>query len=272
MQQNDNSPSSYWGTFEIPRGTVSRWRIGLLTMWIERLDSEWRIATRTGDDSHCRDVEHTPMCTDTDLMSMDSVVRIGTSSISDRIQLTPQLADRAVVSKPIKPFYVASNQRVHVFVGSPLWLRIDHLADDKSSAQTLHEFPIMRPSDTWFGDNTRQGELCYASRSLCRLHLDDLPVLPHRAITMATVHNTSGAPLLLERMRLPVRYLPLFQDHNGVFWTHDVIITHESMDAMATVRNRRQPPALASKAMQVASQRVNGDDNLVMKVFSRLFR
>jgi hypothetical protein len=256
----------WWGEFDIPVGTMSRWRVGPMTLWMERLAREWRIAmeVENGDDASA--ASHEAPCEYRDLMAMDKVVRIGTASDSTRVALVPLLADRPVVTRPIKPFYVAPGERLQVFVGSPLWLRVDSEAGTR-----LHEFPIVRPSDTWFGDNTMEGELCYASRTQCRLHLEQLSRAPHRALTAVTVDNQSGASLLLERMKLPVQYLPLYYTADGTFSTRDVEVTHQSADGMATVRHRDVPSALAGSATLVSPPRATGTENLVMKVFSTLF-
>lgn len=239
-----------------------------MSLWVERCHGEWRIATEVderGDDQRVDYVAEGPA---RDLLAMDSVVRIGTGSQSERVTISPRLADRPVVTRPIRPFYVAAGEQVSVFVGSPLWLHIGHEAPDR----TLHELPIVRPSDTWFGDDTMVGELCYASRTQCRLRLEELPARPHRAMTRVQVQNNSKASLLLERMKLPVQYLPLFHDADGMFWTRDITVIHEAADTPAAVRHRDQPPALARSPELMVAARIASGENLAIKVFSSLFR
>ena len=268
MEQVADTASPWWGEFDIERGAQHRWLIGPMTLWIERLDGEWRIATviDTGEDT--LRAEQTDVGESQDLMALDTVVRVGTSSASHRVRITPLLADRAVVTRPIKPFYVAPGETLDMFVGSPLWLRIEAVVP----GHTLHEFPIVRPSDTWFGDDTMSGELCYASRTQCRLRQEELPARPHRAVTMVTVHNKAAEPLLLERMKLPVTHLPLYQSGDGAFWTRDIAVTHQSTDGMASVRHRDAPPSLARNVVQVSPARTRSGENLAMKMFSTLFR
>ena len=258
---------AWCGEFEIPEGTRSQWRVGPVTIWIERNHGEWRIATELSEGDDDVRVEYTANAPETDLMARKNVVRIGTSAESNQVTLEPRLADRDVVTKPLKPFYVAAGEQVSVFVGSPLWLAVGY----GNPARTMHEFPLVRPSDTWFGDNTMVGEVCYASRTQCRLRLENLPARPHRAATKVLVNNQSDTPLLLTRMKLPVQYLPLYYDEDGVFWTRDITVTNDAVDKPAAIRHRDEPPALARSPRLISQARTYGGENLVMKVFS-LFR
>ena len=57
---------------------------------------------------------------------------------------------------------ILPRQKLTIYVGSPLWVGL--LADDP-----LGELPLQPPKLTWWGTNTREGEVCYASRTQGRL-------------------------------------------------------------------------------------------------------
>ena len=56
-----------------------------------------------------------------------------------------------------------------IYVSTPLWVRVDV----HDPPQFLQEIPVIRPSDTWFGPSTREGELGYAGRTHGRLNFEN---------------------------------------------------------------------------------------------------
>ena len=118
--------------------------------------------------------------------------------MAGEIALTPALADRPVVARPEKPFCLPAGAEAVVYVSSPLWVVLSTAQDLK-----LAEIPIVRPSDTWLGPSTREGELCYASRTFLRLSLDNLPRRPHRATSMVRILNHADTALPLRALKLP---------------------------------------------------------------------
>ncbi|MEM9487543.1 MAG: hypothetical protein AAGC55_00295 [Myxococcota bacterium] len=267
-EQDGSSAPTWWGDFRIPFGEARRWQLGPMSLYVQRLSGEWRMATVHDQgvaDERIAVAE--PVAEDIDLLSYASVLRFGMAGDDERVTLAPMLADRAVVSTPQKPFYIPTGAETTVFVGSPLWLRI-------SAGQPpvkLSELPVSRPSDTWFGPSPYRGELCYASRTACRLRLDEFVLIPHRAVTAVRVRNRSTKPFLLERLKLPVSYLPLFCAADGIFWTRDLSFDYNDGEDTAPLRYGGDKPKWAEGARQIAESREQAGKNLAVRVFSSLF-
>jgi hypothetical protein len=155
-----------------------------------------------------------------------------------------------------------------VFVSSPLWVRIE-VGDPPVK---LQEIPIVRPSDTWFGPTTMEGELCYASRTYARLNLENIPVRVHRAITQIIIDNKADTQLLVERLNLPVPFLSLFEASNGFLWTEAVAMIRTRDTGMAAFQIGKRPPEEASAAKLVSEPREKPDQNMVIRAFGALFR
>ena len=152
-----------------------------------------------------------------------------------QIQITPQLADRAVVARPMMPTELLPKERATLFISTVLWARV---AVDK---QTLAELPTVRLSDTWFGANTRHGELCYASQTRALLKLDTVQHTPFRAITPITIDNQGEDNVRLERINVPVPHLTLYCDGER-FWTSALSVLRETNLATANLRIDSKPP------------------------------
>ena len=192
------------------------------------------------------------------------------------VSVVPALADRAVVTRPEHPFHLPAGEEVTVFVGTSLWVRL--LVGDPP--WQLAEIPVSRPSDTWFGPSTREGELCYAGRSFLRLSLDNVPVRPHRAVTTLLLRNSAEDELYLRALKLPVNHLALYAAPDGRVWTQDVIMerTQEGIadsvtgSAMGAVQLRDRPPRLAADARRLVEPRQDPAGNMAMRAFSALFK
>jgi hypothetical protein len=201
---------------------------------------------------------------------MENVDRYVIAGKSEEIVLSPALADRPVVTSSEKLLSVPPGEEAVVYVSSPLWVRIEAGKPGK----LLCEVPVFRPSDTWFGPDTTEGELCYASRTFHRVRLEDVPVRPHRATTAVKIKNRAGSMLALERMQVPVAHLALFRAGDGHLWTQDVMFDRAGDDDFVALRlgGRSKPGAAAGEIKQIAGPRIPPSGNIVMRAFTSLFK
>ena len=147
--------SNCWGTYTVAPGEVRRWRVGPLTLWIQRLEGEWRVAYLSPDDPEASATEAAVVDDrGLDLLDQEHVQRFAVAGARGEISLAPALADRPVVARPERPFCLPAGAEAVVYVSSPLWVVLSTAQDVQ-----LMEIPLARPSDTWFGPSTREGEL-----------------------------------------------------------------------------------------------------------------
>ncbi len=260
----------WWGRRRVPVGSSGRWRIGPLTLWIQRLDGEWRVAYDRGDDPQDVSLQEEIPAEAGDLLLKDGVTRYVVAGKSEEVVLSAALADRSVVTSSEKPLSVPPGEQVSVYVSSPLWV----VVETGKPARPLCELPAFRPSDTWFGPNTIDGELCYASRTFHRLRLDDVPVRPHRATTTVKIKNSARSMLSLERMQVPVMNLALYRASDGRLWTEDVVFERSDDNDFVALRlgGRGKPGAVGpGGAKLIAGPRVQPSGNVVVRAFSSLF-
>lgn len=271
MVQPSSAPGNrWWGDFFLEEGQAVRWRIGALELTIERLAREWRIAgvpattepEANGDGTHWsvdREAAGRPIDEHTE--------RYAFRSTSAALRLTPALADRPVVSQPTIPFYVPSQEEATIFVSSPLWLRVEVGHPPK----LLHDAPLQRPSDTWFGPSTLEGELCYSSRTHNRLRLEEVPLYPDRAVTPVRIRNEATNALLLERLNLPVPFLSLFATDAAALWTPTVTMLREHDGTSASLKVDEGPPHHARQAREVAPARHAPGKRVLVRALGALF-
>lgn len=260
------SRTSWWGRFQLEKGELGHWRIGSLDLWVRRTPLDWRYGARRSEDYLEDTLEiqvpapEPPSAGDLP----DELARFGYTHTDATIELVPALADRPVVARPAVPFSVPPGQRVELYVSTPLWVRL------RTGGVDLVEIPCSRPSDTWFGSNTR-GVLSYATRTHLRRSLDELPLRPQRAVSCLTVENVSGSILALERLSLPVPQLSLFASPAGTLWTEHVSVKKEDDDDLAEVSLDKGPPRVAGGGKVVAAPRAPQGRSFGSLVFGGLF-
>lgn len=263
---SDQPLTVWWGEFDSQEGDIGRWQIGSSTLWLTRYLQEWRIAHYQSANPLDSTIKHNTTVSPNNIHADAKVYRYSFNHAPKTLNLHPVLADRPVVIKPREPFQVQSGEEVTMYVMAPVWIRVSVDVTKKH----LRDIPSFRPSDTWFGSSTIEGELCYSSTTLGRLRLQDLPDLPNRAITPIKIRNKSRTGLLLERVKLPVQYLALYRDKNDL-WTQAITLVRDQNTDNAVLQIQKGAPTEAGEAERLAEPHLKAERNLVVRAFSRLF-
>jgi hypothetical protein len=270
MSRNDSGAAlvnsrKWWGETRVPMGTTTRWCLGPLSLWIHRRQGEWRIA-------HEEDNEAPPDRTlvaeadgEDDLWLHPDVERFALGSDQgDQIKLIPQLADRAVVAKPDRTLVIPPDTDMNVYVSSPLWASIS------ASGRELTSFSMDTPFETWFGPSPREGELCYATRTACRLRWDDGLFRPHRALTAVHVQNRARQALPFDKIKIPVHLLALYVAPEGTLWSQDVLLAVDADGNRTPLQIRQGLPQTVSGLEVVSNAREQVSEHTLARTFGAL--
>jgi len=258
-------PESWWGDFALPRSGPIVWNIGPLALSIEALDAEWILNYRydtLDDEEFDRCVVASP---GTPLDAPFDTERF-VGSRRSVVKVMPALADRSVVSRPEVPFQLLPGESIEIFIGTPLWFRIEL----PETGFKVWERPLSRPSDTWFGPSTQVGELCYATRTNARLRERNVPVRPFRAVTPVTLSNRASDAMLLERINLPVPLLSAYHTPHGNIWTNAIALERHEDGEMAELKIKPGPPASKQGAVLLCKARVESSSRMLRTLSSLL--
>lgn len=260
----DITSPPWWGEFNLNEGETAYWRVGPLMLWIRRTEEGVAVAHHRGDDAldsmvgvDLPPLGHLPP----DDIGWD---RFSFAQMGSKITLIPRLADRPVLSRPEGRVFVPAGERITLYITSPVWVEI------RAEGRFLLEIPTWRPSDTWLGSPV-DGALCYASRTSCRRNLETVPVRPHRAITPILLNNLASAPLLLERISIPVSNLNLYAAEDQRFWTTGLELVREEDGAFAKVRLEEGPPQAQGNFKEVGQARLSLGSSFMSRTFGSLF-
>ncbi|HEX5340113.1 MAG TPA: hypothetical protein VFX47_04475 [Gammaproteobacteria bacterium] len=270
MKDSEHSTSQHpvwWGEFILPLQSMGRWHIGPLELWAQHLAGEWRLAWHSGEEL-MQAATSVELGLPIDRPNTDmQVCRFSFRDTDKPLRLVPALADRPVVVRPETPLFIPSGEEVTLFVSTTLWVTL-YVGQH---TPLLMEMPSLRPSDTWFGPDTRHGELCYASRTLAQLRMEDVVPRPHRAITPVQIRNHGHDTLLLERLSVPVPLLSLHKNKAGHLWTQSVLLERSRRDDNVRLQlgDARLPGDMTIQ--QVSAPRQLDDNSGVFRALSRFF-
>jgi len=261
---SDNEP--WWGDFSLMEQQVMHWSIGERSIVIQRLAAEWSTwnveVAEANIDNLVRGEWLRPELPDPAFLA-----RHLQQTTAENIRVRPALADRPVVIRPNVPLQLLSGEQARLYISTPLWFTALTLPKEF----VLLDVPFWRPSDSWFGPSTMEGEFCYAKYTDARLQLALLEQRPDRAITPICVANKSKEILLIERLNIPVPLLHLYANSNNQLWTEAITITRESDGEMAKLHLEKQPPAEAKKAILIEEPRMGTEKNTLIRTINSLF-
>jgi hypothetical protein len=268
MTSDVDTPLSWWGKYTLECKQNRIWNIGPLTLIVRCLAGEWQVANERADDFN--EEQHAWLSSITDLLpeTLENNSRYVFHQTSGLLNIRPLLADRPIISRPYTPFYLTAGEEVTVYVSTPLWLE---LSVGSKSKKLLEEIAIQRPSDTWFGPSTREGDLCYASSTHCRLDLEELPQRPYRAITPVHICNKADTTLAVERLNVPAPLLPLYASSKGQLWTPKITLIRDKDGDMAELVIDNKPPKEAVRAVKLSEPRETVDEGVLFRAFNAVF-
>ncbi|MCG8454818.1 MAG: hypothetical protein MI919_00945 [Holophagales bacterium] len=261
------APGIWWGEHQLEVGHAARWRVGPTTVWLRRRSGEWVLAYHRCDERgdpvvevECPMSEHgsgedgrtaVPLTSAIDLPEGAEWIRLLAENPGSSFRVVPAAADRPVVTRPEGSCRVLPRSEVNLFVSTPLWFRLEAGRAAGSGRRILFEQAIIRPTDTWFGENTRHGELCYSSRTPAALSEEDLPSLPSRALTRLRIRNQADDDLELLRLALPAPNLRLWLDGRRPelgLSTSSVLLERSSDGDLARIEVDHRAPAHLEQA------------------------
>ncbi|PEN12524.1 hypothetical protein CRI94_13435 [Longibacter salinarum] len=266
--------SPWWGPVDLDLNTAACWNVGPTTLWAYRTPQDWRILySSTGDAMQHDSSVETPLGVDR-WEEMEAQAQADTAftlhrhtfrSTPTTLDIQPVSADRSIVVRPEHPLSIPPGEEVTLYLSLPLWIRV------VAGTTALEEVPSHRPSDTWFGPSTQEGELCYATKTAGRLRLTNLPLRPHRSVTPLRIRNDAPDSLPLERIHVPAPYLALYaadgEDAPTHLWTQALTLTRDKGGVITEVRIRTGPPRDLEDAVRIQEPRREIKSGLVLNTF-----
>jgi len=256
----------WWGEYSFEQLQQRVWQVGGRAIILRRLANEWNSWNIEAEE----ELDEPIQCKDNCTVEYDEQLihgRFLQQNTSDSIRVLPLLADRSIVARPATPLTLLPGQRSRLYVSTPIWFQAKSLP----SEALLLDIPFWRPSDSWFGSSTREGQIVYAKYTSARIQLDKLERKSHRAITPITVINIHKEALVIERINVPVTLLHLYSDSTQQLWTTSIEVKREEDNGNVELTLEKQAPPEANIAQLVNSPREASEGNRLIRSISSLF-
>lgn len=180
-----------------------------------------------------------------------------------QVELVPKMPDKPVVVRPHLAVQVPQGMVSSFYVGIFVWLQIFGVR--KTSKVKICEFPTVKMSKTWFGDN-ESGEICYILKTQAIRKKEDTTPTFYHATCPVHVSNNSEGMLDFKRICLHAEYLTLFSDGNRL-WSNEANVYFKGADQVSQINLSNTSPRDASNCVKVADPRMTAAPSIVKRSF-----
>ncbi len=258
--------SDWWeNPYRVALGDALTLQVGELDLVAERLSSEWNFFWnyRMGGEIQPRIDRKTAGSAE---WAHWSSCRYPFRDPPGSLVFVPQLADRPLVTRPVMPLLVPPAESLTLWISSPLWCRLEVRAEDRTVPLDL-DLPVLRFSETWFGPDTLNGDLAYASTTRARMnpYLTRDEWVDFRIQTPVIIHNEEAQVLRVERLNLPLPACGLYLAEEGLI--SDTLVWNRAGHGQ-NASLERIPPV---HGRLVAAPRQTDTASLLTRAFTRLF-
>jgi hypothetical protein len=231
--------NSIWQVQPLSQNTATHWCCGALTLTIQRQGPDWLWMPTWSkqDDKNAlfAQVTHEPVAPHLAPTGLSSSTKVGAGKEEggskntwaphwsrwafhtevDAFYVKPLFPDKPIVVKPRFSLTLPPREKIHFFVNIPLFFQI-HLKNIKEGIDVaLEKVPSVLLNKVWFG-GFEEGELCYGLLTRAVRSLEDINIVPHRAVCRVGVFNETATPLLFEKMCLKTDHMGLYASYKSL--------------------------------------------------------
>jgi len=228
----------WWHPHNLSIGETWHCAVGPLSLYLQRREWEWALAWERKEEFDERGKTISESLAE--LPEALTVSRYVFSETPPAFVLKPTLLERPLVVKTRQPVRVPPGQHVTFYISAPVRVSVEL----EEPSLNLDIIPSLALSDTWFGPNTREGDLCFSARTHARNNRAELPLRPHRAVTPVAIHNHSTQILTIDKLSIPLPLLSTYGGSDGALWTNAISLTHTEDNPLAQLDIGPQPEGL----------------------------
>jgi hypothetical protein len=115
-----------------------------------------------------------------------------------------------------------------------------------------------------------KGEICYTTKVSGHLDLSQLTPRPFRAVTPVQIRNLGNDIMPVERINLPVPFLPIYAAESGRLWTPTLHVTMEQHQRVPRIRIDTSISTEAGHVTLLNPARRGSEEHALIRVFDNL--
>ena len=232
----------------LAEGQTFHLHLGKLRLHCTRLATEWQISQYWEE----TDLATAETRLDYIVPKANADFRYMVGKTKDYFNIKPKLANMNVVVRPVSPILIPKSADVTFYISTTLWVEI---VFETGKNTFIHEVPVQIDSETWFGLNNYEGELCYSSSTHARMHFNALALHQGRIITALKIKNKTDKTIQVDRLNVPVRFLCVYQDEKQFLCTNDVSVELEGEKEDLDINIQKTPNSLFGKVSRLSDSR-----------------
>ena len=205
---------------DMGKGNIFHLRYGPLDLYIEKKINELSVRWMTSNDWMDSSFHYQFPFTGVYPETLLKEKRFAYKGDNPKLMVLPCLGEKPFVARPDNTFMILPGEQAKIYLSTPVSVRLIDMNGDR----VIDEIPVIHRTQTWFGDSPTYGQLCFFTNIKAALNEENLPFRPHRAMTHVVVENKSQKPIPIERLKIPVNYLRLYQDNRGLFVTSSLYV------------------------------------------------
>lgn len=237
------------------------------TLYIQRQPQQWQLSRMPREHPQCALNPELEIRHQATVPAGAEIIQRWTSGEQEStLRIVPAMADKNLVVRLGQAMMIPSGRRPKFYLSLPLMYQL-YIGNGK---QPFYEFFIEKLPLTWFGSNTRRGELCYQFFSDVEHEVDSGVRVPHRAMLELRLCNRDGDHLSLDKINLPAQYLPVYRVDGKSFWTTALTITNEKLTDELSLHYGKTVPCRHEVLQLISEPRLRSEARTILRALEAI--
>ncbi len=237
------------------------------TLYVQRQSQQWRLYKQARPHAQCNLDQALVVSQRIPLPDNLEMVKSWMSGEQEStLRIVPCMADRNLVLNLDKPIVVPAGRRPKFYLALPLMYQL-YIGNSK---QPFYEFLIEKLPLSWFGSNTRRGELCYQFEAEVLQDYEQTAPIPHRAMLELRLCNRDTDHLSIDRINLPAQFLPVYKVDGNRYWTTALTITNEKLTDELSLHYAKSVPCRYDSLQLVSESRLRSEARTILRALEAI--
>lgn len=252
---------------QVPLGEAISIQTHTNTLYIQRQPHQWQLSRVPLQHAYCLLGSELALNHAVTVPADAELLQRWTSGEQEStLRIVPAMAENNLVTQLGQPLIIPAGRRPKFYLSLPLKYQL-YIGNGK---QPFYEFFIEKLPLTWFGSNTRRGELCYQFATEIapapEVHLQ----VPHRVVLELRLCNRDSEHLLIDKINLPAQHLPVYRVDGMSFWTTALTITNEKLTDELSLHYSKTVPCRHDLLQLISEPRVRSEARTILRALEAI--
>lgn len=237
------------------------------TYYVQRQSQQWRLLRVPHEFPFCALEQQVVVDHDVAVPVHATLVHSWMSGEQEStLRILPCMTDRNLMLALNQPLLIPPGRRPKLYLHLPLMYQL-YIGNSKVP---FFEFLIEPLALSWFGSNTRRGELCYKFTSDLLLDYEHAAFVPHRAMLELRLCNRNSEPLSIDKLNIPAQYLPVYRVDGAAYWTTALTITNEKLTDELSLHYSKTIPCRHESLQLVSESRLRTEARTILRALEAI--